>query len=151
MILHDTISIHWLCDAGHFNTVILLNLVDNRSVLCSNPPSRQYRLSLLVIGPRSSIFCVFVLTISKKIVYFRSKGERLCHLSFHICVRKYLFRTMWSRDRDVVLVRRAKLIWGNPGGSGNWNGEGRGRERSVYEQPGAKVDGITPHKRRDSK
>jgi hypothetical protein len=42
-------------------------------------------------------------------------------------------------------------MWGNPGGSGNWNGEGMGRGRSVYEQPGAKVDGIPPHKRRDSK
>jgi hypothetical protein len=28
------------------------------------------------------------------------------------------------------------LIWGNPGGSGNWNGEGMGRGRSVYKQPG---------------
>jgi hypothetical protein len=32
------------------------------------------------------------------------------------------------------------LIWGNPEGSGNWNGEGRGRGRSVYEQPGTRVD-----------
>ncbi len=31
------------------------------------------------------------------------------------------------------------------------NGEGMGRGRSVYEQPGAKLDGIAPHKRRDSK
>jgi hypothetical protein len=31
------------------------------------------------------------------------------------------------------------------------NGEGMGRGRSVYEQPGAKVDGIAPRKRRDSK
>jgi hypothetical protein len=34
---------------------------------------------------------------------------------------------------------------------GSWVGEGMGRERSVYEQPGTRVDGITPHKRRDSK
>jgi hypothetical protein len=32
-----------------------------------------------------------------------------------------------------------------------WELEGMGRGRSVYEQPGAKVDGIAPHKRRDSK
>jgi hypothetical protein len=31
------------------------------------------------------------------------------------------------------------------------NGEGMGRERSVHEQPVDKVDGIAPHKRRDSK
>ncbi len=30
-----------------------------------------------------------------------------------------------------------------------WGGTGRGR--SVHEQPGARVDGIAPHKRRDSK
>jgi hypothetical protein len=27
------------------------------------------------------------------------------------------------------------LIWGNRGGSGNWNREGTGRGRSVYKQP----------------
>ncbi len=31
------------------------------------------------------------------------------------------------------------------------NGEGMGRGRSVYEQPGAKVDGIASRQRRDSK
>jgi hypothetical protein len=34
---------------------------------------------------------------------------------------------------------------------GIWNGEGLGKGRSVYEQPGAKVDGNAPHERRDSK
>jgi hypothetical protein len=50
------------------------------------------------------------------------------------------------------------LIWGSPGvgeiGMGReWgeDGEGTGRGRSVYEQPGTRVDGIAPHKRRDSK
>jgi hypothetical protein len=43
------------------------------------------------------------------------------------------------------------LIWGNPGGSGNWNGEEMGRGRSVHERPVTRVDGIAPHKRRDSK
>ncbi len=38
------------------------------------------------------------------------------------------------------------MIWGNPRGSGNWNGEGMWRGRSVYEQPGTRVDGIAPHK-----
>ncbi len=55
-----------------------------------------------------------------------------------------------SRDRDVVLVRRT-IDLGKPGGSGNWNGEGMGRGRSVYKQPWTKVDRIAPHKRRDSK
>jgi hypothetical protein len=59
-----------------------------------------------------------------------------------------------SQDRDVVLVRRV-ASWGKPkGGSGIWNGEGLGRVRkgkSVHEQPGAKVDGIAPHKERDSR
>jgi hypothetical protein len=36
------------------------------------------------------------------------------------------------------------LEWGG-------KGEGIGRERSVHEQPGTRVDGIAPHKRRDSK
>ncbi len=48
------------------------------------------------------------------------------------------------------------MIWGNPGGSGNWNGEGMGRGRSVYEQPGTRVDedrtsqrGGIPSKKKD--
>jgi hypothetical protein len=49
-----------------------------------------------------------------------------------------------SRDRDVILVRRT-IHLGKPQGVGKleWggNGEGMGRGRSVYEQPGAKVDG----------
>jgi hypothetical protein len=40
----------------------------------------------------------------------------------------------------------AQLIWGNPGGVGNWNVEGMGRERSVYKQPGTRVDEIAPRK-----
>jgi hypothetical protein len=43
------------------------------------------------------------------------------------------------------------LIWGNPGGSGNWNGEGMGKGRSVYKQPGTRADGIAPRKEEDSK
>jgi hypothetical protein len=61
---------------------------------------------------------------------------------------------MQSRDGDVVLVVRT-IDLGKPQGVGKleWrgNGEGMGRGRSVHEQPGAKVDGIAPHKRRDSK
>ncbi len=59
-----------------------------------------------------------------------------------------------SRGRDVVIVRRTinlgktrgvgKLEWGG-------NGEGMGRGRSIHKQPGAKVDRIAPHNRRDSK
>jgi hypothetical protein len=61
---------------------------------------------------------------------------------------------MWSRDRDVVLVGCAVDL-GKPRGVGKleWggNGEGMGSGRSVYEQPGTRVDGIAPHKRRNSK
>ncbi len=50
-----------------------------------------------------------------------------------------------SRIRDVVLVRHI-FSSGKPRGVGNleWggNGEGMERGRSVYEQPGTKVDGI---------
>jgi hypothetical protein len=55
-----------------------------------------------------------------------------------------------SRDRDVVLVRRT-ISLGKPRGSGIWNEAGIGRGRSVYKQPGAKVDGIASRQRRASK
>ncbi len=59
-----------------------------------------------------------------------------------------------SQDRDVILVRRTILL-GKPRGVRKleWggNGEGVGGGRSVHEQPGTKVDGIAPRKRRDSK
>ncbi len=41
---------------------------------------------------------------------------------------KLLFRTMQRRDRDVVLVGRTVDL-GKPGGLGNWDGEGMGREQ----------------------
>jgi hypothetical protein len=50
---------------------------------------------------------------------------------------------MRSRDCDVVLVRR-------PIDPGCWE-FGMGMGRSVYEQPGAKVDGIASRQRRVSK
>jgi hypothetical protein len=45
----------------------------------------------------------------------------------------------------------AQLTWGV--GNFEWGRteEGLGKGRSVYEQPGAKVDWIAPHKERDSK
>ncbi len=59
-----------------------------------------------------------------------------------------------SWDRDVVLVRRT-ISLGKPWGVGtlDWGGnvEGTVRGRSVYEQPGAKVDGIASRQRRVSK
>jgi hypothetical protein len=59
-----------------------------------------------------------------------------------------------SRDRDVVLVRRT-ICTGKPRGVRNleWggNGEGMRRGRSVYEQPGTKVDRIVSRQRRVSK
>ncbi len=61
-----------------------------------------------------------------------------CH-SFNIIL------DLASRIRDVVLVRRIFSLE-KPQGVGNleWggNGEGMERGRSVYEQPGTKVDGI---------
>ncbi len=61
-----------------------------------------------------------------------------------------MFRTM---EAGIVMSswKGAQFIWGNPGGLGIWNGEGMGRGRSVYEQPGAKADGIASRQRRDSK
>jgi hypothetical protein len=50
-----------------------------------------------------------------------------------------------SRDHEVIVVRRTinlgtgNLEWG-------WNGEGLRKGRSVYEQPGTKVDGILSQK-----
>jgi hypothetical protein len=52
-----------------------------------------------------------------------------------------------SRDRGVVLERRT-IYLGKPGGCWEF---GMGRGRSVYEQPGTKVDGIASRQRRDSK
>jgi hypothetical protein len=46
-----------------------------------------------------------------------------------------------SQVRDVVSVR-CIFNSGNARGSGFWNGEGMEMGRSVYEQPGTKVDGI---------
>jgi hypothetical protein len=46
-----------------------------------------------------------------------------------------------SQIRDVVLVR-CIFNSGNPRGLGFWNGEGMEMGRSVYEQPGTKMDGI---------
>jgi hypothetical protein len=46
---------------------------------------------------------------------------------------------------DVVLAGRI-FSSGKPQGSGFWNGEGMGMGRSVYEQPGTKVDGILSHR-----
>jgi hypothetical protein len=55
-----------------------------------------------------------------------------------------------SRDRDVVLVR-CTIDLGKPRGSQIWNGVGRGKGRSVYQQPGTKVDRIASRQRRVSK
>ncbi len=53
-----------------------------------------------------------------------------------------------SRIRDVVLVRHIFSL-GKPQGVGilEWGGDGEGMEmgRSVYEQPGTKVDWILSH------
>jgi hypothetical protein len=43
------------------------------------------------------------------------------------------------------------LTWGVGNLEWGGNGEGMGRGRSVYEQPGAKVDGIASRQRKDSK
>jgi hypothetical protein len=49
----------------------------------------------------------------------------------------------------------AQLIWRNPGGSGNWNGEGMGREwgggGQFTSNLGPGWTRIAPRKRRDSK
>jgi hypothetical protein len=58
------------------------------------------------------------------------------------CMGIDVFRTLRCR------LRRAYQY---PGPLRIWNGEGMGRERLVHKQPGAKVDGIAPRKRRDFK
>jgi hypothetical protein len=59
-----------------------------------------------------------------------------------------------SQDRDVVLVKRG-LVVETQGGVGNLGrggtGEDLGRGRSVYEQPGTKVDRVASRQRRVSK
>ncbi len=55
----------------------------------------------------------------------------------------FLFWT-WKPVLQCCL-RRAHLAWENPRGSGFWDGEGMGEMevgRSVYEQPGSRVDWI---------
>jgi hypothetical protein len=61
-----------------------------------------------------------------------------------------LFRTMWSQDRDVALVGRT-IYLGKPPGVGKLEWVGNGEGEVIYEQAGTRVDGIAPHKRRDSK
>jgi hypothetical protein len=61
-----------------------------------------------------------------------------------------VFRTLRSQSRDVVLVwHTIDLGCWEFGVGRNWGGLRKGM--SVHEQPGAQVDGIAPHKRRDSK
>ncbi len=66
-----------------------------------------------------------------------------------------LFRTMEAGIVMSSYSSKAHNLLGKPWGAGNleWGGIGEGlrKGRSVYEQPGAKVDGIAPRKRRDSK
>jgi hypothetical protein len=58
--------------------------------------------------------------------------------------RTHIVPDLVSRIRDVILVRRI-FSSGKPQGVGilEWGGDGEGR--SVYEQPGTKVDGILSH------
>ncbi len=53
--------------------------------------------------------------------------------------QSYLFRTKRSRCRDVVLEGRT-IELGEPLGAGKGNGEEMGKGRSVYKQPGTRVD-----------
>jgi hypothetical protein len=55
--------------------------------------------------------------------------------------KSLVFRTMRSRDHDVVVVRRTiNLGYWEFGMGREWGGVEKGR--SVYEQPGTKVDRI---------
>jgi hypothetical protein len=75
-----------------------------------------------------------------------------------VLMLKFLFTIIvpdpGSWDRDVVLVQPG-VCWGNPRGVGNleWGGDGEGmrKGRSVYEQPGTKVDRVASRQRRVSK
>ncbi len=55
-----------------------------------------------------------------------------------------MFRTMRSRDRNVVLVKRTIDLRCWEFGVGG-DGEGIRKGRSVYEQPGTKVDRVASH------
>ncbi len=69
------------------------------------------------------------------------KGTGQTTLEISSSSKKNIVLDLVSRICDVVLVRRI-FSQENPRGSGFWNGEGRGIGRSVYKQPGTKVDGI---------
>ncbi len=82
--------------------------------------------------------------------------QRQLFSSGYVANANYIVRThtvhivpdLVSRIRDVVLVRRI-FSSVKPQGVGilDWGGVGEGMEmgRSVYEQPGTKVDGILSH------
>ncbi len=67
----------------------------------------------------------------------------MCVYRLQMYYSQWVFQTMWSPCRDIVLVGRT-IDLGKPQGVGKleWgrNGEGMGRRRSVYEQPGTRVD-----------
>ncbi len=55
-----------------------------------------------------------------------------------VAYSKKVFRTIWSRWRDVVLKGHT-IELGEPLGAGIWNGKGMGRGSSVYKKPGTRV------------
>jgi hypothetical protein len=59
----------------------------------------------------------------------------------------YMFRTIWSRCRDIILEGRT-IDLGKPWGAANWNGEGEVSLQATWEQGGR---GSHHTKRRDSK
>ncbi len=62
-----------------------------------------------------------------------------------------LFWTKRSRNRNVVSVKRTVDLGCGGFGMGGGDGEGMRKGRSVYEQPGTKVDRVASHQRRVSK
>ncbi len=84
--------------------------------------------------------------ITKEILTQERTLRALAEHSINNCTDIYslfcglvVFRTKWSQCRDVVLEGRT-IELGEPLGAGKWDGEGVGRGRSVYKQPGTRVD-----------
>ncbi len=51
-----------------------------------------------------------------------------------------MYPTMWSRGRDVDVEGHIVGMGNRWGGKWEWGGKEEGGERSVYNQPGTRVD-----------
>jgi hypothetical protein len=75
----------------------------------------------------------------------------IVYWSWQICAVKGTCSGPWKPGSRCRLSKARGLLRKPKGGSGIRNGEDLGRGRSVYEQPGTKVDRISSCQRRVSK